>query len=81
MKHLKGPCESMVGEGTLYIEFNGEHATRQVECYGDTWFSSRQDYYEDKGPGLFDGLLSDLDLSEVIEITAKEFEQVWEASK
>lgn len=53
---------------------------RQVERYGDRWFSSREEYHIGLGPGLVDQPLSALDLAPEHEIAADEFEEAWEAS-
>lgn len=79
-RYFKAHWESPVGYGTIYHEFDGEEPTRQVERYGDRWFSSRDDYHDGLGPGLADQPLSESDLSALEEIGADEFEQVWEAS-
>jgi len=79
--YIKGPVESMRGEGTIYTEFNGEAAIRQVENYSGKWFSSRYEYDDNLGPGLYDGKLSDLDLSDSVEISSDDFEQVWKESE
>ncbi len=76
-KYYKGYSESSLGAGTIYSEFEGESAIRQVENYGETWLSSRQEYNEGVGLGLYDGKLSDLDLSDTVEIEKQEFEEVW----
>ena len=79
-RYFKYESESYLGEGTKWIEFEGELATRQVEKYGDRWFSSRQDYHPEIGLGLFDQSFSDLHLRPDEEITAAEFEEVWAES-
>lgn len=75
--YFKGPSESMLGEGIIYTEFDGDEATRQVENYNGQWYSSRCEYHAGIGGGLYYGKLSDLDMSDSIEITAREFEKVW----
>ena len=81
MEYWEGPSESMIGEGTIWTEFSEDGtAVRQVEKYGSSWFSSREEYYENKGPGLYDGNIKDLDLSESKQISREEFEAVWLAS-
>ncbi len=80
-KYLKSPDESMLGEGVVYFEFEGEFATRQVKNFGGKWFSSRDEYHDDIGPGLYDGKLSDLDLSDSVEISSDDFELVWQESE
>jgi hypothetical protein len=81
-RYFKYESESFLGEGTKWIEFEGELATRQVEKYGDRWFSSRRDYHPEIGLGLLDQSFSDLHppLGLDEEITAAEFEQVWAES-
>lgn len=72
--------ESTLGAGVVYHEFDGEMPSRQVERYGDRWFSSRDEYHDGLGPGLVDQPLSELDLGPEHEITAADFEKAWEAS-
>jgi hypothetical protein len=76
-KYIKGITESMLGEGVIYTEFEDEFAIRQVENYDGQWYSSRDEYHDGVGQSLYDGKLSDLDLSNSIEITKMEFESVW----
>jgi hypothetical protein len=59
------------------MEFEGELPSRQVERYGDRWFSSRSEYHPELGPGLVDQPLSVLELSPEHEIGAEEFESAW----
>ena len=80
-KYFKGPSESLVGSGEIYTEFNGEIAVRQVEIYNGKYYSSRSEYHEGIGLGLYDGLLSELDMSDSVEISAEEFDLIWEKSK
>jgi len=68
---------SDLGEGTVYFEFDGQWATRQVEVYGDRWLCSSKDYPPGVGPGLCDQPLSELDLHKEHEIFKVEFEHVW----
>jgi hypothetical protein len=77
-RYFKREAESDHGLGVVYMEFDGEAASRQVEIYGDRWFDSRTSYYPDVGPGLCDQPLSELGMLDEEEITDKEFEQVWE---
>ena len=79
--YFKGPTESLLGLGVVYTEFKHNRATRQVENYNGTWYSSRDEYHNGIGPGLYDGWLSDLDLSESEKITKEEFEQIWMGSE
>jgi hypothetical protein len=62
----------------FWIEFEGEQPTRQVERYGDEWFSSRDAYEPGKGGGLADQPLSEVDLGPENEISAEEFESAWD---
>lgn len=42
-KHFKFPVESKLGAGTQYIEFDPDGwPIRQIECYGNLWFNSKQ---------------------------------------
>ena len=70
-----------LGPGSIWNEFCGEEPTRQVECYGGRWFSSRQPYHEGLGPGLAEGPLSAMDYEPENEITAEEFERAWRAGR
>jgi hypothetical protein len=74
------PQDSELGAGVMWLEFDGEQPTRQVERYGDRWFSSRKEYHPELGGGLADQSLSELDLGLEHEIGAREFEEAWEAS-
>jgi len=77
-KYYKRDAESDLGFGTVYLEFDGEWATRQVEKYGERWFCSNVEYHEDIGPALVDQPLSVLELSIENEISLFEFEEAWE---
>lgn len=73
--------ESAVGPGVIYNEFDGEWATRQVEVYGDRWFSSLDDYNPElDAGGLADKPLSELDLGPEYEISQEEFEDAWQSA-
>jgi hypothetical protein len=81
MEYWVGPSETLIGEGTIWTEFAEDgSAVRQVEKYVQSWYSSREEYYENKGPGLYDGNIKDLDLSESKKITKEQFETVWQES-
>lgn len=71
---------SGLGAGSIWNEFDGERPVRQVECYGGRWFSSRQAYHPELGPGLAEGLLSEMDYGPENEVTAEEFERAWLAA-
>jgi hypothetical protein len=71
---------SGLGPGSVWNEFCGEEPVRQVECYGGRWFSSRQSYHPELGPGLAEGPLSAMDYRAENEVTAEEFERAWRAS-
>jgi hypothetical protein len=62
---------------TVWFEFDGDVPVRQVERYGDRWFSSREAYHADLGPGLTDQPPSVLGLGEDDATTADTFETVW----
>ena len=74
------PEDSELGAGVVWLEFDGEQPTRQVERYADRWFSSRKEYRPEIGGGLVDQPLSELSLRPEHEITADEFEEAWEES-
>ncbi|OYN87510.1 hypothetical protein CGZ92_07290 [Parenemella sanctibonifatiensis] len=71
---------SGLGAGSIWNEFDGERPVRQVECYGGRWFSSRQAYHPELGPGLAEGPLSKMDYGPENEVTAEEFERAWLAA-
>lgn len=50
-KRAVPPEDSELGAGMFWIEYDGEQPTRQVERYGDQWFSSRDEYEPGKGGG------------------------------
>lgn len=79
-KYFKRAAESRFGTGVVYFEFEGEWATRQIEIYGDTWFTSRNDYHNEFGPGLADQPLSEIGLTTSDEISRTEFEELWAES-
>jgi len=64
----------------IYHEFDGEMPRRQVERYGDRWFSSSEDYHDELGLGLVDQPLSQLELGPDHEIRSDEFERAWQES-
>jgi hypothetical protein len=72
--------EIPLGAGVVWLEFDGDEPTRQVERYGDRWFSSRDEYHPELGPGLADLPLSELGLEPMDEVDAAEFERAWTAS-
>ncbi len=76
-RYFKHWAESSLGSGIAYIEFDGEIPTRQVEKYGDRWFSSIKRSHPEIGPGLSDRSLSESDLEPQHEIAQAEFEEVW----
>jgi hypothetical protein len=76
-RYYKGPGESMIGTGVIYIEFDGEWPTRQAERYDNQWFCSKKAFHPGIGPGLSDRPLSELDLTQVQEISQEEFEEAW----
>ncbi len=76
-RYFKHWAESSLGSGIAYNEFDGELPTRQVEKYGDRWFSSIKRSHPEIGPGLSDRSLSESDLEPQHEIAQAEFEEVW----
>ncbi len=76
-RYFKHEAESDLGSGIAYLEFDGEISTRQVEKYGDRWFSSLKRYHPEIGPGLTDRSLSQIDIEPQDEISQAEFEEAW----
>jgi hypothetical protein len=69
--------DSPLGQVTVWYEFDGDVPVRQVERYGDRWFSSRDDYHPDLGPGRTDQPPAVLGLGETHATTAESFDAVW----
>jgi hypothetical protein len=65
----------------MYLEFDGDWASRQVEQYDGRWFHgdarSKSTYHDALGPALCDQPLSELGLPPECEITPEEFEAAW----
>jgi hypothetical protein len=82
MKHYKFfDAESEFGEGVQYVEFDGEWATRQVECYGDRWFNVSLDNCKEWGRiTLCDQPISKLCIRANNVIDVNEFEIAWKKS-
>ena len=76
-RYFKHWAESSLGSGIAYNEFDGELPTRQVEKYGDRWFSSIKRFHPEIGPGLIESTLSDSGLESQDEISQAEFEEAW----
>src|SRR5260370_40964395 len=76
-RYFKHWAESGLGSGIAYIEFDGELPTRQVERYGDRWFSSIKRSHPELGPGLSDRAFSESGLEPQDEIAQAEFEEAW----
>jgi len=76
-RYFKHDADIGFGPGTIYIEFDDETPTRQVEIYGDFWLSSLDDYHAGVGPGLADQSLSVMEFSPDDEISNSEFEEIW----
>ncbi len=77
-RYFKHEAESDLGAGGAYLEIDGEWAVRQVERYSGRWFCSNKEYHPEIGPALADQPLSELELKPEHEISADEFEAVWE---
>lgn len=79
-RYFKNRADVGLGPGYAYIEFgDNEYALRQVEVYGDRWFSSyKADYHDELGPALCDKPLSSMGLSPDDEIESAEFEAIWD---
>ena len=74
-RYFKSPASRhTLGEGTIWVEFEGEYPTRQAERFGDKWFSSAADRFR-----ITDQPLSNMD-PEIWEdeISREEFEAAWE---
>src|SRR5258708_33278137 len=74
-RYFKHWAESGLGSGISYIEFDGELPTRQVDKYGDGWFSSINRSHTEHGPGLIATTLSDSSIEPQNEKTQPECEQ------
>jgi hypothetical protein len=78
-RYFRSATETLIGNGEVYIEFDGEWATRQVDVIDERWFrSDRRDYHPEIGVALTDQPLSMLDPAAEDEITQAKFEHVWE---
>ena len=75
--YFKREAESDLGIGTVYLEFDGEWAIRQVENYGEKWFRSDRQFHSEIGPALCDQPLSQLGLTFLDQISEDEFERAW----
>lgn len=75
--HALSECKS--GEIEIYTEFIDNIATRQITNFENKLYSSSdlKDWCPDIGYLLYDGLLTDLDLSDTKEISQNLFEQLW----
>lgn len=79
-RYFKTPSESDLGPGIMYLEFEDQWATRQVEHYGDRWFHSDPGApraTHELGPALVDQPLSEMGLGPNEEISSDEFEAAW----
>jgi len=77
-RYFKSATETPIGNGEVYVEFDGEWATRQVDVIGQRWFCSHgHTYHEEIGLSLTDQALSTLEPDPEDEISAAEFEEVW----
>ncbi len=76
-RYFKHDAETILGSGIAYFEFDGELPTRQVEKYGDRWFSSIKRFHPGLGPGLVDRALSEMGFEPQHEISREEFEEAW----
>jgi hypothetical protein len=67
-----------IGKGAVWLEFDGDWATRQVELYDGRWYSSVGEYHPDLGGGgLADQPLQEHEFQPSEEISAEEFEAAW----
>lgn len=78
--YLKSETEYPIGEGIVYTEFDDDIATRQINIHNNLFAlsSSIKDWNENFGYVLYDGLKTDLDLSDSVEISSQEFEEIWD---
>src|SRR4051812_29005215 len=76
-RYFKVYWESPIGAGPIFHEFDGTTPTRQAEEYAGRWFSSRDEYHDELGPGLTDLPLSEDDFEPEQEISVEEFEAAW----
>lgn len=82
MKYYKFfDAESEFGEGLQYIEFDGDRAIRQVECYGDKWLNVDIGNCKEWGRiTLCDQPISKLCIRDSNVMSANEFESMWAKS-
>lgn len=73
-KYFKHYAESDLGVGEAYLEFRGQWASRQVEVYPQKWRRADQE----NNTWLADQPLDAIGLESEHEITAEEFESIWE---
>jgi hypothetical protein len=81
-RYYKGPGEPG-SDHELYIEFTDSWPTRQVDIVDGGYYSSldhpvRDEYGWVIGGGLADQPLEAIDIPDDAEITAGEFEEVWQ---
>jgi hypothetical protein len=67
-----------VGTGSVWLEFEGDYATRQVELYDGKWHSSIDKFHPDLGGSLTHEPLSVHEFVPSEEIAAEEFEKAWD---
>lgn len=73
-KYFKHWAESDLGEGTAYIEVTDDWPSRQVEVYEDQWRGAD----EKRNEWLADQPLDELGLEPANEMSAAEFESIWQ---
>ena len=76
-KFYKLEAESIYGEGIVYIEFDEEYATRQVEQYGSKFEWATVKDQSDVELVICDQPLSILEIEAEFEISEEEFNKVW----
>jgi|SRR5581483_8251920 len=80
ISHVRVPAETELGRGFIWLELLGDMPVRQVEWYGERWFSSRSDHHPELGSALLSNAELLRRLGSVSVIDEVEFERIWQAS-
>jgi hypothetical protein len=66
-----------IGKGAVWLEFDADYPTRQVELYDGRWYSSIDEYHPELGGGLSDRPLPWHEFQPDEEVSAEEFAAAW----